>query len=265
MLREGLGLTAEKGTETVVNAADLAELGAVKPQGFGSLIRLKYPERTEGLHMDGSSFAGLSRGPLFSGLPGMQERDTASCLSLHCTEAAGECAEYLCDYGITPAAWREASAGTRMDMLNTAVRIMAEELSLPPEWARELTLSSVGAEENIAVASCRIRRLQNGGVEIVGVPELSVCPEQLTDDYFAVLSAVCREMIRMQQYASVNGVDPAAVTDARRLALIRDLNLRGGSFPGGARLLDSPYGAEAWAMQLYFQKRLQDAAGRSGE
>lgn len=257
MLTESIGLAVEKSTEIAIKASEAAELGAIKPEGFGSLIKERFaseiakPQINE-LYL--SEFPQLnSRINLF----GNSEAKESTYLSLRYNEVSKECSEFLCDYGITPWAWQEAGIEQKMDMLTTAAKIIAGELKLPEEWIQAIEPIAVSGEDYMAQASCRIKHLNNGGVDIVGIPTLNVNVDYLTDDYFEAMATVYHEMIHMKQYASIDCVAPDLTTDSRLLDLIKDLKTNNGMPKNRVSYLYSPYEAEAWAQESYFKKMLQ--------
>lgn len=178
-------------------------------------------------------------------------------LSLRYNEVSKECSEYLCDYNITPWAWKEADFTQRMDMMKRAAHIMANELRLPEEWANAIEPIAVSGQQYMAAASCRIRLLENGGVSIDGIPSLKINIDCLPDDYFEAMSTVYHEMIHIKQYASIDGITPELTTDSRLIDLINDLKARNGEYRSDVSYLFSPYEAEAWAQESYFRKMLQ--------
>ena len=263
MLAKALNLIAkeavEKVTETEITAKETADLGAIKPPGFGSLIRKRFSDTALSRSIDGLySLESLQRntGIIFFKTYGEAENPY---LSLRYNEVAKECSEYLCDYGITPWAWKNAELAQRMDMVKTAVSIMADELRLPYEWAETLKPIAVRGKDYMAAATCKAKVLSNGGVDIIGVPALEINVDYINDDFFSAISTVYHEMIHMKQYASIDGLAPKSTTDSRLLDLIKDIRAGDGSYNSSfsrVKYLSSPFEAEAWAQESYFKQML---------
>lgn len=261
MLTESISVFAEetikKSAEAAVKASEVAELGAVKPEGFGSLIKQRFPNEITQKQIDGIYIKEFPQINVHSSFWGADEVKESPYLSLRYNEVSKECSEYLCDYGITPWAWHEANFEQRLDMLKTVSQIMAEELRIPEDWADVIEPTAVSGKNYMAAASCRIRLLDNGGVSIVGTPELKVNVDCLTDDYFEAMSTIYHEMIHIKQYASIDCITPELTTDSRLLDLINDLKVSDGGYSSAVSYLYSPYEAEAWAQESYFKKMLQ--------
>lgn len=261
MLAEGISVFAEeaikKSTEVAVKASEVAELGAVKPEGFGSLVKQRFPIELTQKQIDGIYSTEFPQINMRSNLFGAYEVNDNPYLSLRYNEVSKECSEYLCDYGITPWSWQEADLEQRMSMMKTATQIMANELRLPEEWANVIEPVAVSGKNYMAMASCRIELLGNGGVNIVGTPTLEVNVDCLTDDFFEAMSTVYHEMIHIKQYASIDCIIPELTTDSRLLDLINDLKVSDGYYSSNVSYLYSPYEAEAWAQESYFKKMLQ--------
>lgn len=261
MLAGGVGVFAgdalKKSAGVVIKASETAELGAVKPKGFGLLIRQRFPVEAAKRQIDGIYSMEFPQINIRGNLLGPDKAAEGRYPTLRYNETAKECSEYLCDYGITPWTWQEANPEQRMNMLKTAAQIMAKELRLPPEWVHNLNPAAVSGKDYAAAASCRIGILDNGGVEILDTPALRVNADCLTDDYLEAMSAVYREMIHMKQYASVDGVIPGLTTDSRLLDLMNEMRASGGDYSSAASFLSSPHEAEAWAQSSYFKKTLQ--------
>ena len=102
-----------------------------------------------------------------------------------------------------------------------------------------------------------MKPLNNGGVDIVGIPTLNVNLDYITDDYFEAMSTIYHEMIHMKQYASIDCVAPDLTTDSRLLDLIKDLKNNNGTPKTRVSYLHSPYEAEAWAQESYFKQMLE--------
>lgn len=257
MLGESIGLAIEKSIETAINASEVAELGAIKPDGFGSLIKERFSSemaqpRIDGLHS--TEFPQLNtRLNLFG--PFCAEENPY--LSLRYNDISKECSEFLCDYGITPWAWQDANFEQRMEMLGKATEIMGKELNLPEDWIQGIKPIATSGEDYMAQASCRVRTLSTGGVDIVGIPTLSVNLDYLSGDYFEAMATVYHEMIHMKQYASIDCVVPELTTDSRLLDLIEDLKANNGTPENRVSYLYSPYEAEAWAQEAYFKRMLE--------
>ncbi len=257
MLAEGIGLAVKKSAEIAITASEVAELGAIKPNGFGSLIKERFASEIAKPQIDGLYLSEFPQLNTRINLFGNSEAKENPYLSLRYNEVSKECSEFLCDYGITPWAWQEASIVQRMDMLKTATQIIANELKLPEEWVQAIEPIAVSGKDYMAQASCRIRLLNNGGVDIVGTPTLNVNVDYLTDDYFEAMATVYHEMIHMKQYASIDCVAPDLTTDSRLLDLIKDLKKNNGTPKSRVSYLYSPYEAEAWAQESYFKRMLQ--------
>lgn len=261
MLAEAISVFAEeaikKGVEAAIKANEVAELGAVKPEGFGSLIKQRFPIEIIKKQIDGIYLTEFPQINMRSSLFGTYEAKENPYLSLRYNEVSKECSEYLCDYGIIPRAWLEADQDQRMSMLKTVTQIMANELRLPEEWANVIEPVAVSGEDYMAAASCRIASLGNGGVDIVGTPVLKVNVDCLTDDYFEAMSTIYHEMIHIKQYASIDCINPELTTDSRLLDLINDLKVSDGNYSSNVSYLYSPYEAEAWAQESYFKRMLK--------
>jgi len=261
MLATGISVFSEeaikKSAEVAIKASEVAELGAVKPDGFGSLIKQRFPIEITKKQIDGIYSTEFPQINMRSNFIGAYEENENLYLSLRYNEVSKECSEYLCDYGITPWAWKEADPEQRMSMLKTAAQIMANELRLPEEWANAIEPIAVSGKDYMAAASCRIESLDNGGINIVGTPTLEVNVDCLTDDYFEAMSTIYHEMIHIKQYASIDCIAPELTTDSRLLDLINDLKVSGGDHRSNVSYLYSPYEAEAWAQESYFKKMLQ--------
>lgn len=257
MIGEGIGLAAEKTAEAVITANEVAELGAVKPDGFGSLIKERFPSEVVQPRIDAlysSEFPLLNTRMNLFGSFSVKENPY---LSLRYNDISQECSEYLCDYGITPWAWKEATFEQRMDMLSKATEIIGKELKLPEDWIKGIRPIAISGENYMAQASCKVKLLNNGGVEIAGIPTLNVNPDYLTDDYLEAMATIYHEMIHMKQYASIDGVAPRVTTDSRLSDLIQDLKTNQGTPKSRVTYLHSPYEAEAWAQESYFKKMLE--------
>lgn len=256
MIGESIGLAVEKTAEAAITAGEVAELGAIKPNGFGSLIKERFPSEVPQPQVDAlysSEFPQLNTRLNLFGPRTVKENPY---LSLRYNDISKECSEYLCDYGITPWAWKDATLEQRMDMLSKATEIIGKELNLPEEWIKGIKPIAVSGEDYMAQASCKVRPLNNGGVDIVGIPTLSVNLDYLTDDYLEAMSTIYHEMIHMKQYASIDCVAPGLTTDSRLLDLIKDLKTNRGTPKSRVSYLHSPYEAEAWAQESYFKRML---------
>lgn len=257
MIGESIGLAVDKAAEATIKASEVAELGAIKPDGFGSLIKERFPSEIAQPQIDGlylSEFPQLNTGlnPF-----GPRVTEDNPYLSLRYNDVSKECSEYLCDHGITPLAWKEASLEQRMDMLGKATEIIGKELNLPEDWIKGIRPVATSGEDYIAQASCRVRALSNGGVDIVGIPTLNVNLNYLTDDYLEAMSTIYHELIHIKQYASIDSVAPGLTADTRLLDLIKDLKTNSGTPKTRVSYLHSPYEAEAWAQESYFKKMLE--------
>ncbi len=254
---ESIGLAVEKTAEAAITASEVAELGAIKPDGFGFLIKEHFSSEVSQPRIDAlysSEFPQLNtRLNLF----GPRIVKESPYLSLRYNDISKECSEYLCDYGITPWAWKEATSVQRMDMLGKATEIIGKELNLLEEWINGIKPIAISGEDYMAQASCRVKPLNNGGVDIVGIPTLNVNLDYITDDYFEAMSTIYHEMIHMKQYASIDCVAPDLTTDSRLLDLIKDLKNNNGTPKTRVSYLHSPYEAEAWAQESYFKQMLE--------
>ena len=256
MIGESIGLVVEKTAETAITASEVAELGAIKPNGFGSLVKERLPSEVAQQQLDAlyaSEFPQLNSRLNLFGTRIVKENPY---LSLRYNDISKECSEYLCDYGITPWAWKEATFEQRMEMLSKATEIIGKELNLPEEWIKGIKPIGTSGEDYIAQASCKVRPLNNGGVDIVGIPTLQVNLEHLTDDYLEAMATIYHEMIHIKQYASINCVAPGLTTDSRLVDLIQDLKINQGTPKSRVSYLHSPYEAEAWAQESYFKRML---------
>ena len=252
----GESLVIKKSAEVAIHANEVAELGAVKPHGFGSLIKKHYFSETMQPRFDNLYLTEFPRMNTRPNLFGFRDVKEDLYFSLRYNDISKECSEFLCDYGITPWEWQEADSNRRMEMLGTVTEILGKELNLPEEWGKGIKPIATSGESYIAQASCKVRVLNNGGVDIVGIPTLSVNMERLTDDYLEVMATIYHEMIHMKQYASIDCVAPGETIDSRGLDLINDLKTNSGTPKSRASYLYSPYEAEAWAQEAYFKKML---------
>ncbi len=258
MLAKGIGLAVEKTAKAAIKASEVAELGAVKPNGFGSLIKEQLLHETAKLRMEELYLLEFPQPDTRINLFGTQETKENPYLSLRYNEISKECSEYLCDYGITPWGWREADLEQRMEMLKTAAGVMAKEFKLPEEWAGAIEPAAVYGKNYIAAASCKGKFLDNGSVEIVGIPQLNVNVDCLTDDYFNAMGSIYHEMVHIKQFASIDSVPPELTTDSRLLDIINELKDNDGNYyTSNVSYLYSPCEAEAWAQEFYFKKMLQ--------
>ena len=256
MIGESIGIAVKKTAETAIKASEVAELGAIKPNGFGSLIKERFSsevaqQQLEDLYV--SEFPQLNTRLNLFGPRSIKENPY---LSLRYNDISKECSEYLCDFGITPWAWQEATVEQRMEMLGKAAEIFGKELNLPEDWIKGIKPIAVSGEDYVARASCRAKPLINGGVDIVGLPTLNVNLDYLTDDYLEAMGTVYHEMIHMKQYASIDRVAPGLTTDSRLVDLIKDLKTNSGTPKTRVSYLHSPYEAEAWAQEAYFKNML---------
>ena len=126
MIGECVGLVVEKTAEAAITASDVAELGAIKPNGFGSLIKERFSSEVAQPQIDAlysSEFPQLNTRLNLFGTRIVKDNPY---LSLRYNDISKECSEYLCDYGITPWAWKEATFEQRMDMLSKATEIIGK-------------------------------------------------------------------------------------------------------------------------------------------
>lgn len=254
---ESIGLAVEKTAEAAVTANDVAELGAVKPYGFGSLIKERFSSEVAQPQIDAlylSEFPQLNTRPNLFGSLSAEENQY---LSLRYNVISKECSEYLCDYGITPWAWQDADLEQRMKMLEKATEIIGKELKLPQDWLQGIKPVAVSGENCKAQASCIAIQLNNGGFKIVGIPTLSVSTDCLTGDYFEAMETIYHEMIHMKQYASIDRVAPGSTTDTRLLDLIKYWKTNNGTSKKRVDYLTSPSEADAWSQGLYFKEVLE--------
>ena len=254
---ESIGLAVEKTAEAAITASEVAELGAIKPNGFGSLIKERFSSEVAQPQID--ALYSLEFPQLNTRLNLIDPRIIKEnpYLSLRYNDISKECSEFLCDYGITPWAWRTANLEQRMEMLGKATEIIGKELNLPEDWVKGIKPIAISGEDYMAQASCRVKPLNNGGVDIVGIPTLNVNLDYLTDDYLEAMATIYHEMIHMKQYASIDCVAPGSTTDTRLLDLIKDLKTNRGTPKTRVSYLHSPYEAEAWAQESYFKKMLE--------
>lgn len=260
----------KKGTEVICEAGDIAELGAIKPPAYGTLIRQKYRIDTAAdgtlpqVRREASIFdkAGIEHFFQKSRLDNPQNAGNNRWLSLRPQEVAREAAAYLCDYNIVPERWNMAETGEKTEMLSDAVKLMGKEMQLPGKWLEEIEplIEYIPPEDNgtvtMAYASYWSRPLSNGGIEVIGVPELVINTSTLELDYYKVMSTVYHEMIHIRQYASIDGVAPSEESDIRLLDLISDMK-KEQSGRSRVEYLSSPYEAEAWAQGLFFEEMLK--------
>lgn len=235
-----------------VGADDVAELGAVKPKGFGSLIRGYEHKRLNAEWFYSVEFPYLDddRGII------TLDNDDAY-LNLRYNEIALGCSETLCDFGIYPEIWENADFDERMRILKAAVDIIGRELSLPEDWIGSINPTAIEGCPFNAAAACHFERLQNGGVKLNEIPKLYVNAD-LPTDYFDAMSMIYHEMIHIKQYAAIDSVTPADTTDLRLLDLISELNKSdSGEYMSRVDYLHSPFEAEAWAQALYFKETLR--------
>ena len=158
------------------------ELGAIKPDGFGSLIKERFPFEITQPQIDNLYLSEFPRLNISLNPFGPRIVKDNPYLSLRYNDISKECSEYLCDYGITPWAWQEAAFEQRMDMLGKATEIIGKELNLPEDWIKGIKPIATSGQDYIAQASCKVKPLSNGGVDIVGIPTLTVNLDYLTDD-----------------------------------------------------------------------------------
>jgi len=150
----------EKGTELVLNAEEVAELGAVKPEGFGNIMKKLHPDAFLHEGIKEVTVAELGRYGDGSELFGYFVKPETPYTELKYNEVARECSENLADYGITPHTWKVADYDEKVGMLEQATKIMAEELSLPDEWTEKIrpeVVSGELGETTEAQAVARIR------------------------------------------------------------------------------------------------------------
>lgn len=257
MLAEAFGLTVKAGIKSAIKASEVADIGAIKPKGFGTLIRKSgiygnVKKETKEAYLSG--FPTVHKSIKLSNASKMLEMPY---LSLRYNEVAKECSEYLFDYNITPQKWENANLEQRVSMLCEATEIMTRELELPEEWVDEINPIIVSGKEYEAQASCIIAPLDNGGVAVIGVPELTINQDCLKNDYFEAMSTVYHEMVHMKQYSSIDCINPELTEDSRLLDLIDDLKNRHNDSNSRVSYLFSPYEAEAWAQGLYFKEMLE--------
>ena len=235
-----------------VGADNVAELGAVKPKGFGSLIRGYEHTRLNTERFYSTEF------PYLDDDRGIITLDTDyAYLNLRYNDIALGCSETLCDYGIYPEVWKNADFDDRIRILKTAVDIFGRELSLPEDWIGSINPTAIEGCPFNAAAACHFERLQNGGVKLNEIPKLYVNAD-LTTDYFDAMSMIYHEMIHIKQYSAINSVAPADTTDLRLVDLISDLNKSdGGEYMSRVDYLHSPFEAEAWAQALCFKETLR--------
>lgn len=257
MIVEGLGLAIEKIAETAITANEVAELGAIKPDGFGSLIKDGFLSEVAQPKVDGLYSLEFPEISTRLNIFGSDVEKENPYLSLRYNDVSKECSEFLCDCGITPWEWKEATVEQRMEILSKATEIFGKELKLPEEWIKDIKPTSTFGKDYVARASCEVTALDNGGVDIVGTPILSVNLDYLTDDYFEAMATIYHEMIHMKQYASIDCVVPELTTDSRLLDLIQELKKNRGTPKSEVKYLHSPYEAEAWAQESYFKRMLQ--------
>lgn len=257
MIGESIGLAIKEAAEAAIGASEVAELGAIKPDGFGSLIKERFPFEITQPQIDNLYLSEFPRLNISLNPFGPRIVKDNPYLSLRYNDISKECSEYLCDYGITPWAWQEAAFEQRMDMLGKATEIIGKELNLPEDWIKGIKPIATSGQDYIAQASCKVKPLSNGGVDIVGIPTLTVNLDYLTDDYWEAMSTIYHEMIHVKQYASIDCVAPGLTTDTRLLDLIKDLKTNNGTPESRVSYLYCPYEAEAWAQESYFKKMLE--------
>lgn len=251
MFTESIRPVAEKNLEVLIEASEVAELGAIKPKGFGLLIKRKYLKESENYLMEESGLSGESF--LDTHLDICVTKDENPYFALHYDELTKECSEYLCDFDITPWVWNDAGAEMRNDMLKTAIRIIADELKFPENWVNGIETVVVYDKEYNTASVCSVNHLDNGGISVAGIPKLEINPSCLTGDYFESNAAIYHEMIHMKQYACVDGINPDSITDIRLLDLIHDMIAGNGEFSSGVSRPFSSYELEASAQEQYFK------------
>ena len=120
MIGESIGLAIKKAAEAAIDASEVAELGAIKPDGFGSLIKERFPSEIAQPQIDSLYLSEFPRLNISLNPFGPRIAKGNPYLSLRYNDISKECSEYLCDYGITPWAWQKATFEQRMDMLGKA-------------------------------------------------------------------------------------------------------------------------------------------------
>ena len=260
---ESVGVIAKevvkKGAEMIIKSGEVAELGAIKPEGFGMLIKDRISdiiprEFTEGLN--------FSENPLIKGLSEIFKapKETENpYLSIRYNEVAKESAEYLFDYGITPWGWNQADIEGKKNMIETATRIISEEMGLPGEWVNEIKPVFVEEGRDEGSALVKVALLENGALKIEGNPIFKINERCFDKDFYDVMETIYHEMVHMKQYASIDGVVPETTTDHRLTdvieSIVQSVKEKGdGSY---VEYISSPHESESWAQGLYFKEVLK--------
>lgn len=257
----------EVGIETIKEASEIAELGAIKPKEYGTLVRSRelpnaIQERIEKINSIENLRPGEFSTQFWETFQSKKLESNNLWLSLRPQEIAKDVAEYLCDNDITPNRWMSATIAERAKMLEKATHIISKELKLPESWQESIKpevkfIPPEGDGITRAYASYSASFLHNGGVRINGIPELVVNELTLRGDYFQMMSTLYHEMIHIKQFASVDGINPAKEKDIRLLDLIEDMRKAPNGNSSRVEYLSSPFEAEAWAQGLYFKEMLK--------
>lgn len=243
----------------IIGADEVAELGAVKPDGFGELIRLYEHKRLNPDQCYSTEFPYLQ---FEDNLEVENSRfEMNSAFESRFEDALSSCVETIFD-NIRPEVWEHAGVDDRLELLRLTCDLISSELELPEKWVGRIDVTKGGLDERVAAVSCHIERLPEGGVAIQGIPKLRVSPE-LMDSYYDAMTAIFHELVYIKQYAMIDSVEPAQTSDARLLDLISILRRSDGECRPRCDYLRSPIEAEVRAQSLCFGERLRDIAAEN--
>ena len=96
MIGESIGLAVEKAAEAAIRASEVAELGAIKPDGFGSLIKERFPSEIAQPQIDGLYVSEFPQLNINLNPFGPRITKDNPYLSLRYNDVSKECSEYLC-------------------------------------------------------------------------------------------------------------------------------------------------------------------------
>ena len=243
----------------IIGADEVAELGAVKPDGFGELIRLYEHKRLNPDQCYSTEFPYLQ---FEDNLEVENSRfEMNSAFESRFEDTLSSCVETIFD-NIRPEVWEHAGVDDRLELLRLTCDLIGSELELPEKWVGRIDVTKGGLDERVAAVSCQIERLPEGGVAIQGIPKLRVSPE-LMDSYYDAMTAIFHELVYIKQYAMIDSVEPAQTSDTRLLDLISILRRTDGECRPRCDYLRSPIEAEVRAQSLCFGERLRDIAAEN--
>ena len=243
----------------IIGADEVAELGAVKPDGFGELIHLYEHKRLNPDQCYSTEFPYLQFEDNLEVENSRLEMNSA--FESRFEDTLSSCAETIFD-NIRPEVWEHAGVDDRLELLRLTCDLIGSELELPENWVGRIDVTKGGLDEQVAAVSCHIERLPEGGVAIQGIPKLRVSPE-LMDSYYDAMTAIFHELVYIKQYAMIDSVEPAQTSDARLLDLISILRRTDGECRPRCDYLRSPIEAEVRAQSLCFGERLRDIAAEN--